>query len=356
MRNIISVFQRYRYIKRIDLIIFFIVNFILLSCFLFFYMPCVNGNCAVKFYFDSLYYLEYSDQNSLHDFSDFLGFLFTNRLGPYLVYKICQGNNFLILVFNSLILWYSLLRINDLRIIRSPLLWINLILVITTVSISKEIFIVLYSSLLYSFIEKKKLKFAVWLIIISIFVRWQLLAATSLIIFYISFHKIINKRTMTYLFLGVFILTYSYVVKNFVIGVQESINYWVNKSIETRGEGLGIYLSITGYDRQGFYFLTFLFKFIFLAISGAIKFLFSFNLDLDYFHNFAEVTQSFGFIFILRKWKLIRSSIEKEHLMVLTLLAIFFTAVQIFTPRYLFPIYLYSLILWQKTKKSYYLR
>jgi len=353
MKSTIANIQKYRYINKIDLSIFLGITLILFSSFFLLYKPCIDGSCSLKFYFDSLYYLDYAQENSISNFSDFLILLLANRLGPFLTYKICQGNSFLILLFQSLILWYSIFRINDLKIIRSPFLWLNLILIISTVSISKEIYILYYVSILYTYIERKQVKYALILILISSLVRWQLLACSFLIIFYISFHKLINKKITTYLFIIGFLIAYSMVVKIFVANVEESINFWVNESIKKRGDGIGIYMLLTGYDKLGGYFLTFFFKFIFLAISGALKFLITFNFDPDYFHNFAEVSQSFGFIFLLFKWKRIRSMVSKEHLISLLILAIVFTAVQIFTPRYLFPVYLYLIILWQKSKKLY---
>ena len=223
----------------------------------------------------------------------------------------------------------------------SIILFLNLIFFISAFSLNKEIFVIPAMSFSHSFLKTGKIKFLFFALIFGFMVRWQLTAAMALAIIVVFWIKQTSLRKLYIMLLPIVL---SWYVLVYLSESGESISYWVNQSIQNRGSGSGIYQKLVALDSQGLFFIGVWFKLFYLSFAPLLNFLFSWNFDPFYFHNFAEVTQSLSItlLFVFYRKKIIR--IEMRHFLFIYTIILTFGMMQIFTPRYLYPVFIYLVI------------
>ncbi len=131
--------------------------------------------------------------------------------------------------------------------------------------------------------------------------------------------------------------------------LDKSRFYEVNQVAEEgsdTNEGSGIYTTLINIQNSNplGYFMIFIPKFIFLYISKISKYPLLFNRD-DFHNNTVVLLQSalnaatLVWVFLKNKW-----AVNNYLVISMLIYAIVFTLTPVYSPRYLFPVFIYSLI------------
>lgn len=320
-------------------------------------IPSLNGDIKLKFYFDTLTYYERAKLFSNEQPFSFLGLYemaINNTFGPVVLGFVTNNNPYLIWVINLVIYFICanyLIKILDLKIPYFHLLvYLNLITWISIVTLNKEIFIFASLASLIYYLNNKNLLSLTLVILSGFLVRWQMVLFSLVVIVLLSrvyMPKDNRKFNLISLLLGLSILLPIY-LSDYI----SSIQYWRNYSISIHGEGTGLYEYWTMMDANFLYIISFPFKLLHLTVLNAIDFLIFPKINLDYFHNFSEILQSFAFIylyFIIFIKKGLRK-LNNDILYITIIYFIIFVVVQYFTPRYLFGGYILLCILISREK------
>lgn len=344
--------EKYLRVKKANFYYFFLITFLSFLILEFIEIPFLLDKGAIKFAFDTNTYLdranELSNFNSISLFT-FFEMAISNSFGPVILGAITSNNYYLIWLFNLIVYFICssyLIRVLDLKASFFHLLiFINVITWISIVSLNKEIFAFASLAALVYFMQKKNLYRFLILIISSFLVRSQMVFFVLVIVF--VFSKFMLFKNYRRLHIVIFLLLMSLTLPIYTEALRGSIEFWRNQTIALRGEGSGLYMVWINMDKNFLYMFSFPFKLIHLTVLNAIEFLINPKIELKYFHNFAETLQSFSFIFlyfVLLKKKVLRT-FQNDLFYISAFYFMIFVAVQIFTPRYLYPGYILLTIL-----------
>lgn len=293
------------------------------------------------FYADTDTYMEYA----YYDYSiSYLISNFPNLIGPLSILKLLGSNYYLVFALNISILMYFVYTVKKyyslnhlyfvLLMVLSPMIFVSLI------GINKEIISVFILSLLIRYEFSKNGFYIFFAFIASFLVRWQLAIFVLAIYFYFNF--LVNYSNKKKLIFTLLVFSAMYFL-------NKSRFYEVNQVAEEgsdTNEGSGIYTALINIQNSNplGYFMVFIPKFIFLYISKISKY--SLLFDREDFHNNTIVLLQSALNAVTLVWVFLKNKWAVNNYLIISMLiyAIVFTLTPVYSPRYLFPVFIYSLI------------
>lgn len=278
-----------------------------------------------------------------------------NFLGPLLILKILNENYYLILVFNFIIFFWGTIKISqELKLDSLKLLLIllaNPTTISSLLSINKEIISFLFVAYTSSFHYRRSFSGAIFSIVLAILTRWQLaIFAILILLFHSSLNPLKNKRR-TFIFLTLVATSLAYYMANEILApVIESFEFSADQH-----DGSGIWNKLIELQGAGLYAIVFPLK------SAQLLFGLSFNIsniyDYKIFYNdiiqTLASTASLGLLLLILINK--KTTLHSDAIFASIIYLTIFSLSPIFTPRYLYPVYIYWGIFYcqqQHDKKS----
>jgi len=348
--------NRYLHVNKANFYFFIIITLISFILLQFIEIPELEHN-NLQFAFDSQTYLNRADEllkYSTISLITIYEMAISNSFGPVILGAITSNNYYLIWFFNLglyFICSFYLIRVLDLKSSYFHLLiFINVISWISLVSLNKEIFVFASIASLVYYMQKKNLYRLLILILASFLVRSEMVLFSLVVVVLFSNFMLFKKKRGLHVFL--FLVLISIALPIYTAHLRASIEFWRERTLSVRYiKGSGLYMLWINMDKNYFYIFSFPFKLIHLTVLNAIQFLIKPNINLNYFHNFAETLQSFSFIilyyFLYLNKKL--KTLSNDYLYIAIVYFIIFVTVQIYTPRYLYAGYvLLSILLTSK--------
>ncbi|MGM8060716.1 hypothetical protein [Vogesella indigofera] len=278
-----------------------------------------------------------------------------NFLGPLLILNLLNENYYLILIFNFIIFSWGVIKISqELKLDSLKLLLILLInptTISSLISINKEIISFLFAAYTVSFYQRRSFFGVMFSLVLAVLTRWQL-AIFAILIF--CFHSPLNplkKNRKIFIFLILLSISLAYYMANEILApVIENFEFSADQH-----DGSGIWNKLIELQGAGFYIFAFPLK------SAQLLFGLSPNItgayDYKIFYN--DVIQtltsaaSLG-LFILMFFKK-NITLNSNTIFASTIYLTIFSLSPIFTPRYLYPVYIYWAIFYcqqQYNKKT----
>lgn len=314
----------------------------------------IESQDGIQFYADSSTYHEIANGEHSVDLDETgLVSVAGNFFGPIAILNILNNNYYFVATLNILIFYFSITQISKLYKI-SPLklltvLLLNPITISSLLSINKEIISLLFLFSLLKYINCKKLSLLPMVFITALMVRWQLVIFAIIIIFYYSNINVLFKKPWQY---GLALLLTCSVAYTLTGNTLAAVRLNFELSAENH-DGSGIWISLIELQNQGYYFLVFPLK------AAQLLFGLSFNVSTisssnNFYNDVIQVLGSLStltlFIFLL-----INKTLKKNSLTFISILyLIFFCLSPIYTPRYLYPIYIiWSILACASHKKNH---
>lgn len=313
----------------------------------FFGIAALEENSGIQFFADSsTYHKIFSGEIWLGDgLKSWIG-VANNFLGPLLILKISGNNYYVVAAFNCIIFLYSLIKISHLLNLNSYkfllLLLLNPITISSLMSVNKEIISFLFIACLFCFIEKKSWFNFLICFVLALMVRWQLVIVFILI--FLTYSKLNFLKAHRYLFLAFIIMTASivfYLAADLISPV--SLNF---SSSAAEHDGSGVWITLVELQNTGYYFVVFLFKALHLlfGLSANIsKILSPDNFYNDIIQTLNAVSFVILFLILMIKGKFTMSS---DIYFISVIYLIIFSITPIYSPRYLYPVYILWCILY----------
>lgn len=302
-------------------------------------IAAVKGDIDFDFFADSDTYMEFAEE----------GFtmrqvlvISPNMIGPTIILNVLFKNYFLVFFFNILILILMYNKISkfynlDKRslfffLLISPVLFSSLI------AINKEIIALLSMTFFFIYYRKRSISYLVLALIFSFLVRWQMTMFIVILTLLISNLNVFrNKRAFSLCLLLTFIsLLYYLNLSKF-----ETFNTIAEIGQESSDEGSGLFSVLIGIQNSNplGYVLAWFPKFLFLFFGLLARFQKVFDFS-DFYNNFITFWQClvnfYLFILIIKK----RISLSNIFFFSAIVYSMIFSLSPIFSPRYLFPVYI----------------
>lgn len=299
-------------------------------------IDAIEENIDFNFFADSETYMNlYKMKLSFAELSA-LNF---NLLGPLFILKVLGGNYYLIFVLNMIVFYSAfkkIITIYSMDAVKFLLLLIFSPLMIgSVIGINKEIFSFLVIALLLQYNSTKRIKFLIWVVILSFLVRWQLCLVS--LIFALATSPINpwrNRRlsTLITLILGVSIF---YPLNLSSFSYVDNVATLVG---EKSTEGSGLFTALIGIQNQLFgYILVFVPKAFFLFVGLIYRINKIFDMT-DLYNNFFVLSQSL-FNTVLIYWTIRKKAGLRNNFVYFGVIyLVVFCISPIFAPRYLFPV------------------
>jgi hypothetical protein len=324
-------------------------------CFIFLYtigIDAIEGRIDFEFFADSETYLDFVKYD--YSYSQIIREFF-NMIGPTLVLNLVNSNFYLVFLINSvIILYFYYTLVNVYSINRKYLIFwllISPVFFSSIISINKEIFIFLTITLMLKYRFSNKNFYFVLAIFASLLVRWQMSLFVIVNFFILSDIKFFRSHLRKTILM--FLIVYS-ALAYFNFDKFERINLHVLEgSVASKSGILNMLNSIQSQYFFG-YIIVFIPKLFFLLFGNVIKNDHLFELK-DFYSTTIIPIQSFlnlilfSYIFIFQKY------LNKNlHYIIYSAIiyGIIFTISPIFSIRYLFPIYVYLIIILSITPNS----
>lgn len=328
----------------------------ILGIFLFFtlrYERLLDG--VVKFYADENNYRDVFDAWS----GGVADLLITNinLLGPLLIYRITDGIDYNIFVFNLII--FNIGSIAVIKLINTQnytFILLNPVTFFSLISINKEIFGFISIIFLVLYLRDKRRYLLLISLSLALFCRWQLILIILVIINY-NWKK--NKSFL------VLLIALSILYSLFYHLFPEVNNYaqFLNQRMLDNTSGTGIYFLLSSWQNSGIYFLIFPFKLAFSVFAQPFHFdrIFSMEDFLDDFYNsFILLIQSLihGILlckiaFVYFKEKKLINSYGLSRLRIIIFSQYFILLSPIHPLRYLYPVIVLSFLLLPDNKSLF---
>lgn len=334
---------------------------ILLSCAVFYFAivfyfgvgkPVLEGELDFQFYADSLTYekLYYSDYFSgIEDAVGFGG----NYLGPLLILELFDGSRVGILVFNCFIFLASIKLIVGVVKVH-PILFVFLLLLnpitfFSLISVNKEIVSFFVCALLVRWLFSGALIWVIFAFFCAFLVRWQM--ALFVLFAFLSFSRINLFRRKRALYLSIVLLAISFLY--YQIGhIFENVNAVAQAGAESN-DGSGLFSLFNRLQAQGFYFLIFIPKALH-AMFGLVSNVGSIiNPSSIYNDLVITINAVTSFLLFLTLILVGRFQIKSDLVFLLVLYCVVFTLSPIYSPRYFYPVFIFtSIALANRQKKT----
>ena len=317
-------------------------------CLVFLYtigIDAIEGKIDFEFYADSETYLDfvkYNDYSYLHIIREFF-----NMIGPTLVLNLLDSNFYLIFILNITIVLYFYNTITKIYTLDKSklLLWllISPIFFSSVIAINKEIFTLLVLAFMIKFEHTKKVNYFILALLSSIIVRWQMSLFVILNILFMSDNRYIKNyfKTISLSFLMIYSIVFFYLIDKFE-GINSHVE--IGSVINVKS---GIFNTLNDFQKQFIfgYFIVFIPKFIFSMIGNAVKLDNLFEIREFYGRTIIPIQSIFNLCLLTlviygKKYHntyIVRSAI---------IYGIIFSVSPIFSIRYLFPVYIYLVILY----------
>ncbi|RKQ58703.1 hypothetical protein C8E02_1671 [Vogesella indigofera] len=282
-----------------------------------------------------------------------------NFLGPLLILNLLNQNYYLVLIFNFIVFSWGVIKISqELKLDSLKLLLIILInptTISSLISINKEIISFLFVAYTVSFYHRRSFLGFMFSLFLAILTRWQL-AIFAILVF--CFHSPLNplkNKRRTFIFLTLLAISLAYYMANEILApVIESFEFSADQH-----DGSGIWNKLIELQGTGLYILAFPLK------AAQLLFGLSFNIFGIYDHQvfYNDVVQtlasaaSLGLLLLIFLKK--NPTLESNATLASIIYLAIFSLSPIFTPRYLYPVYIYWAIFYcqkqynKNTKKSY---
>ncbi|GAQ14820.1 hypothetical protein MODO_2512 [Myroides odoratimimus] len=276
-----------------------------------------------------------------------------NLVGPLLILKSVFGNFYLVLFINLLVLYQTIRNLSKAYNLNQAKLFMMLIIAPlmlgSIIGINKEIFSLWSISFILLYMEKSKIKYFIYAMIISVFVRWQL--SLVILIAFVSVsrlnpYKNYRLKTILLLLIGISIF-YPLNLKSF-----EHVDNVAMLGAETTSEGSGLFTTLILIQNQ---FLGYLIVFVpkaFYLLGGLI---FRIGKIFDFknlYNNFFVTLQCVFNLLLLYKVFKKRPRVNDSLVFIGIVYLIIFSITPIFAPRYLFPVY-FLMCIYLSKRKSY---
>lgn len=274
-----------------------------------------------------------------------------NYLGPVLIYKILNCNEYLVYLFNVSIFLLAFKFVKNTKKYNVKLfakyIMINPIFFFSLFSVNKEILLLCIITGFYSSDKKRKFLF----LCLSILVRWQLTLFLLLDLLINSKFNFLYKYKKSLIFIFVLVISLVFpILQNTFSQVQNSSDIFIKEDID--GSGLVGKLNSLQYKNLGYLIVVWP-KIIQNLIGPLIRIRKIFDFS-DFYNNFIMMANAFCNLIMLILFILKRKiDIENELFFSMIIFSIIFGLSTFIQPRYFLPIYvLMALILSEKGKKN----
>lgn len=292
----------------------------------------------LRFFSDStVYESEYYELISLSVVDIF--FHNPNYFGPQVILRILSGDRVLVLLLNILLFFisfnffYKSLDIN--KGLLTFFVLINPITFSSLLSINKEIFVLLASSLICYSIEKRKPIYFFLAQVLSIIVRWQFFAYFVIVFVF----RLINKKLGTsFLIINfLFLIVLSFLGGSIALFFPNQFEIGLTGDSEWSGSGLwGILITLQSY---GMYFFTAPIK-VFHSIFGILFYFSNLFSPISFYNDVVVMLHSLSFLVLFVYFLSIKNKVYDEQFYLIVTFCIFFGLSPIYAPRYYYFAYL----------------
>lgn len=313
----------------------------------------IENQDGIQFYADSSTYHQIVQGNHFVELDETgLVSVASNFFGPILILKILNNNYYLISALNILILYISVINISKLYKIKSfkllLVLLANPITISSLLSINKEIISLLFISVFLQYLSKRTVLLLSLSIFLALMVRWQLIIFIIVVVIYYSKINFLFKKTWHYAFALLLMCSFLYVLTESALSAVR-LNF--ENSVDAH-DGSGIWIKLIDAQNSGYYFLVFPLKAAQL-LFGLIPNISNINSPYNFYNDVIQVLSSLATLILLFSLTT-RKMTTKNNLFFISLLyLIIFCLSPIFTPRYLYPVYLMWSILVLINNKKY---
>lgn len=313
-------------------------------------IPVLNDRMDFQFYSDSKTY-EYEAT----DYSKELITVGGNFFGPVMILRLLGPQNYIAIFFFNLIVFFVSLyfftrdRRLDLKIFL-PLILLSSITFTSIMSINKEIISLLFSSILIYNHERKKLKYILFLFVLSYFVRWQLTLFYIVYLLIFSNINFINNRKLM-----IIVLLVSISIFLFLFGdIFETVFSIYERVKDDYVEGGGSFNLIMNIQSQYGYVLAFPLKTLHLLVGMLSRYRTVFDFT-DVYNNLILYLQCILNAIVLYKtfqYRLYRLSYDYFYIAVIY--CIIFAITPVYASRYFYPaiIFMSYMIAYESPYKS----
>ncbi len=263
-----------------------------------------------------------------------------NYVGPLLVLRAMGGNIYLVMFFNILIFWLSVvgitatLRTDPLKI--GALLLLSPLTISSLLAVNKEIFVLPFMALAIAAYTRRSVLLLLLALGASVLVRWQL-TAFFLVVIIASFPLRImqHRRFVLLVLLGVSSVVYlvlSDVFADVIAVVERSV--W-----EDFDQGSGLFTVLNSYQQRGFYFLVFPLKAAHLLFALGLRvdrIMSPTNIYNDLFVGLHCAVTLVTFSVVVKRRLL---TLESDLMFATCVFLVVFCLSPIYAPRYLYPVF-----------------
>lgn len=262
-----------------------------------------------------------------------------NYFGSIMVLRFLSGDRASVLFMNISIFFLSFHFFYKMIDIKKSLLTffvlINPITFSSLLSVNKEIFVLLASSLICYAIGKRKTVYFFLVQVISILVRWQFFVYFAIVFMF----RAINKKFGTSFLLMNFIFLITLSILGGLITIFFPNQFEIGLVGDSEWGGSGLWGSLITLQSYGLYIITAPIK-IFHSIFG-ILFYFSNLFDPKSFYNDVIVKlHSLCFLMVFFYFLCIKNKVYDEQFFIIVTFCIFFGLSPIYAPRYYYFAYL----------------
>lgn len=320
---------------------------LLLSCvaalamfFLFFVgSDALSDRNTFQFFADSKTYMRiYAGEQFLAN--DSLLSVSDNYIGPLLVLRLLRGNIYLIMMFNVLLFWGSIvwitsdLRMDPLKV--GALLLLSPLTISSMLAVNKEIFLLPFMAFTVAAYVRGSLPLLLMAAGVSILVRWQVTAFFLTVMIASLPLRIMRHRGLVVTGL----LVVSSLVYLQLSDVFAAVIAVVERSVfEDFDQGSGLFTVLNAYQQRGAYFLVFPLKAAHLLFALGLRFDHIFNPSNIYNDLFVGLhcTASLATFLLLLKRRLLR--LDEDLIFAASIFLVVFCLSPIYAPRYLYPVF-----------------
>ena len=262
-----------------------------------------------------------------------------NYLGPLLILELAQGNMYLVMLLNvyiftcSIVYISKILNINPLKLV--PLLFLSPLTISFLLSVNKEIFLFPFIAFALNGYMRRSVTSVAVALTLALFVRWQMVIFYALIIL---FQFNIIKSRISFLLLVLFVISAAYLLIQPLI---EPVLETVALSFAVYdGGGSGLFEWSLAYQNQGLYFLVFPVKAFHLLFGMGFKIENIINPTQIYNDLFIGGHCAVTFLVFLTLVKKRVFSLRNDLMFASSIFLIIFCVTPIFSPRYLYFVFL----------------
>lgn len=312
-------------------------------------IDAIEGRIAFDFFADSETYMKLAAENVS---PEELVIINANLLGPYILLRGLDSSYHLVFLMNAAIFCYFFFTLSKLYDLNRFFLFGGMVLspfmVGNIVGINKEILGILVLTMLLIHNRKRKFIYFLLALIFAPLVRWQM--CLFVLVFGLMESKINPLREKRGLAIGLLLVLIS-IVYPLNLDQFESVDSIAQDAMREKQDGGGSYSFFIRIQNSPFgYILVVIPKFLQLLLGPIFRYSKMFNYE-DLYNDvllfFQSIINLFQLALVVKK----RISINNVFVFMAIVYSIVFCLTPIFSPRYLFPVYV-LLVLALASKKE----